>query len=115
MIRRAQDVEKFEKAMFGGPGQPLFSKLLNEDEFAGKGRLFSHVLLRPGDAVGVHRHQGEFEVYFILRGEAVYDDNGVEVVVKAGDVTICPDGEKHGIFNRSSSDVEMIALILFTA
>ncbi len=115
MIRRAQDVERFEKEMFGGPGRPLFSKILNEDEFAGKGRLYSHVVLRPGDAVGVHRHTGEFEVYYILKGDAVYNDNGTEITVRAGDVTVCPDGETHGIANRSDKDVELTALILFTA
>ncbi|MBQ4566932.1 MAG: cupin domain-containing protein [Desulfovibrio sp.] len=113
MIRRANELEQFDKVMFGGPGAPHFTKVLNEGEFENRGRLYNHVLLRPGDAIGVHRHNKEFEVYFILKGEAVYNDNGTEVVVRAGDMTLCPSGEEHGIRNDGPNDVEMMALILF--
>lgn len=47
MIRRADQREKLEKTMFGGPGMAHFTKLMNEDEFEGHGRLYNHVLLRP--------------------------------------------------------------------
>ena len=60
MIRRAQERETCDKTMFGGPGMAHFTKLLNETEFEGKGRLYNHVLLRPGDAVGKHRHNVDF-------------------------------------------------------
>lgn len=114
MIRRAHEREKLEKTMFGGPGMAHFTKLLKEDEFEGRGRLYNHVLLRPGDAVGKHRHNGDFEVFFILKGEGLYDDNGRETTVKAGDVTVCRHGEEHALYNNGPDDLEMVALILYS-
>lgn len=114
MIRRAQERETCDKTMFGGPGMAHFTKLLNETEFEGKGRLYNHVLLRPGDAVGKHRHNGDFEFFFILKGEGLYDDNGCETTVRAGDVTVCRHDEEHALLNNGPDDLEMIALILYS-
>lgn len=113
MIRRKADATTVERSMFGGPGLGRALQILNEGEFAEKGRLFNHVTLAPGCAVGKHAHHGEFEVYYILKGQGTYDDNGTECTVVAGDVTICPDGESHGLLNSGSEDLEFIALILF--
>ena len=113
MIRRAFERQKAENTMFGGPGLSHFTRILNEGEFCGKGRLFSHVLLHPGEGIGNHSHNNEFEVYCFIKGNGTYDDNGKNVEVSAGDVTICPSGENHGIFNSGNEDLEFIALILF--
>lgn len=114
MIRRAAQLEHFEKTMFGGPGVVRFNKLVSEESLHGKGRLYNRVLLRPGAAVGRHRHNGDQEIFYILRGEGLYNDNGREVMVTAGDVTVCNDGEEHALLNTGAEDLEMIALILYT-
>ncbi|WP_165066330.1 cupin domain-containing protein [Desulfovibrio sp. ZJ200] len=114
MIRRADQREKLDKTMFGGPGMAHFTKLLNADELENHGRLYNHLLLRPGDAVGRHRHNGDFEVFFILKGQGLYDDNGSQTTVRAGDVTVCRDGEEHALLNDGPDDLELIALVLFS-
>ena len=114
MIYRADALDGFEKEMFGGPGTTKFTKIVNEEGLAGKGRLFNRVNLKPGCAIGSHKHSGELEIYYVLSGQGTYNDNGTEVLVKAGEVTVCNDGEVHGILNTGTEDLEMIALILFT-
>ncbi|MFT4300196.1 MAG: cupin domain-containing protein [Desulfovibrio sp.] len=114
MIYRADALDGFEKEMFGGPGTTKFTKIVSEDGLAGKGRLFNVVNLKPGCAIGSHKHSGELEIYYVLKGHGTYDDNGTAVQVKPGDVTVCNDGEVHGILNSGTEDMEMIALILFT-
>ena len=114
MIYRADALDGFEKEMFGGPGIAKFTKIVNEEGLAGKGRLFSVASLKPGCAIGSHKHSGELEIYYVLKGQGTYDDNGTAVQVKPGDVTVCNDGEVHGILNSGTEDLEMIALILFT-
>ncbi len=115
MIRKAQKVEKLtvEKAR-GGKGDMLTSVLLLEDEFCNKGRMFNHSVLKPGCSVGYHGHEGDFEAYYILKGAGSYNDNGVERPVSAGDVTLCKDGESHGLENTGTEDLEFIALILYS-
>ena len=115
MIYRADSLECFEKQMFGGPGSTQFTKIVNENGLYGKGRLFNIGLLKPGCAVGDHKHKGEAEIYYILEGEGLYNDNGTEITVKAGDVTVCNDGESHGLKNSGAADLKMVALILHTA
>ena len=114
MINRADTLECFEKELFGGPGAVHFIKIVNEHGLADKGRLFNIGTLKPGCAVGNHKHNGEIEIYYILEGEGLYNDNGVEATVKAGDVTVCNDGESHGLLNTGATDLKMVALILFT-
>ena len=114
MITRADALESFEKELFGGPGAVHFIKIVNENGLAGNGRLFNIGTLKPGCAVGNHKHNGEIEIYYILEGEGMYHDNGVDTPVKAGDVTVCNDGESHGLLNTGSKDLKMVALILFT-
>lgn len=113
MIRRANEIKQEDRTAFGGPGQLHAKVLLEPDEFNKHGRLFNHCTLHTGDAIGVHPHENEFEIYYILTGEGLYNDNGTETKVSAGDFTICYSGEKHGIKNVSDADLTFIALIIY--
>ena len=89
-------------------------RILNgADEMYGKGRVFSHLHLKPGCEVGWHVHQGDGETYYILRGRGLYNDNGTEVEVGPGDVTFVDSGEGHALLNNGEEELEAIALILF--
>ncbi|MBO5491687.1 MAG: cupin domain-containing protein [Desulfovibrio sp.] len=114
MITRADSLDVFDKEIFGGPGVITFTKIVDAPALAGNGRLFNIGVLKPGNAVGYHTHKGELEIYYILEGEGLYNDNGRETTVRAGDVTVCNDGEGHGLLNTGSADLKMVALILFT-
>lgn len=114
MICTNKDLKKDDILnMKGGQGLLHVTNIIKEGDFHGKGRLFSHTLLKPGVSIGNHPHEGEFEVYYILSGEGTYNDNGVSKIVRTGDVTVCPSGEVHGLENTSSEDLHIIALILF--
>ncbi|MBQ9406123.1 MAG: cupin domain-containing protein [Desulfovibrio sp.] len=114
MITRTNALDVFDKELFGGPGYVTFTKIVDAQALAGNGRLFNIATLKPGHAIGYHEHKGELEIYYILEGEGTYNDNGVESIVKAGDVTVCQDGEGHGMINTGQADLKMVALILFT-
>ena len=63
------------------------------------GRLFAHVTIDPGCSIGDHPH-------------GVFNDNGTEVVVRPGDICATGYGEVHGLENRGTEPVELIALIV---
>lgn len=113
MIRRANERTCWSKQMFGAPGVVDAQQILNAGEFADKGRLFSHIVLKPGSGLGDHTHKGDFEIYYILKGEGRYNDNGTPAVLRPGDTSVCLDGETHGIFNDGTENLEFIALVLF--
>jgi len=105
---------KWVEGMVGGPGKVLNRSLIGGPaDLYHSGRLFAHNVLEKGCGVGYHKHEGECEFYYILKGSAEYTDNGKVVTVSAGDVTYTGSGESHGIVNNSDEPCEFIALILF--
>lgn len=77
-----------------------------------KVKLFSHAKLKAGEGVDYHIHTGEFEIYYILSGKALYNDNGEEIQIYPQTVTFTPSGKGHGIKNIGSEPLEFIALIV---
>ena len=115
MIKRASElVTEVATNRFGGKGEVIGTKLLDMEQLQGKGRLFSHSILKPGCSIGYHQHNGDAETYYILKGEGIVNDNGTLVKVQAGDVVFTADGESHSIENTGTEDLEYIALILYS-
>ncbi len=98
--------------MAGGEGYTLIEQLLSDEERGPGSRMFAEVTIEPGSSLGYHEHHGESETYYILSGQGMYQDNGTEYPVKAGDVVYCGDGGAHGVKNTGSGDLKFIALIL---
>lgn len=100
--------------MAGGPGYIKRTDLIESNgDIFNSGRVFAHIVIEKDCGVGYHVHNGDGEIYYILKGEGEYNDNGNIVTVKPGDVTHTLPGEGHGIINRKDEPLEMIALILF--
>lgn len=86
--------------------------ILNEIQMDGKVGLFADVTIEAGGNLDYHEHHGETETYYILEGCGIYNDNGREYEVKAGDVTFCEDGCGHGITCKGDEPVRFMALII---
>ncbi|MCJ7690566.1 MAG: cupin domain-containing protein [Clostridiaceae bacterium] len=114
MIRRGEEMTvEHIQSMRGGNGEAQVVHILEKNEFENKGRLFAKNILKPGTSIGTHEHIGEFETYYIIRGEGIHDYNGVKFKVIAGDMGYTKSGTYHGIENIGSEDLEFIALVLF--
>lgn len=100
-----------EKAAVGVEMRGQRNGMVPIELLGGTGRLFATITLPPQGEVAEHAHHGEFEVYCLLQGAGSYNDNGVTVPVAAGDVTYCPDGEKHGLKNTGDTDLVFVAFI----
>jgi len=53
------------------------------------------------------------ESFFVINGEAEYNDNGETVIIYPGDTTHTPSGEGHSVKSVGNEPLELIALILF--
>ena len=114
MIRKKEDQIVEFRCIRNGKGEAEMHKITNgEAELYGKGRMFNHMFLAPGDSVGEHSHSGDNEIYYFLSGTGTYNDNGNIVQVGAGDTTICNEGETHSLVNTGDVPLEFIALILY--
>jgi len=114
MIRRKEDLVTISKNIRGGSGEIQVTELMKADEFCEKGRLFAKMTVKPGNSVGQHTHMGDFEAYYVLKGEGKYVDNNVEKRIYAGDFTLTNDGEGHELVNDTNEDMEIIALVLYS-
>ena len=95
-----------------GVGEILIEKILDE-ELADKCGLYARVTIPAGSVLGYHEHHGNGESYFVLSGEAVYDDNGKKRIIRPGESTWTPDGSGHGVDNSQGKEpIVFMALIV---
>jgi mannose-6-phosphate isomerase-like protein (cupin superfamily) len=115
MIRRSQDQTIEYRCIRGGVGEVEMHHLLEgADEMYGHGRMYNLMVIEPGGTIGEHEHTGDNEIFYFLEGTGTYNDNGTEVQVGPGDVTICNDGEFHSVANTGDVPLKFIALILYS-
>ncbi len=112
-IRPGEERVDLVEGLRGGVGVVELRHLMESVDFHGSGRQFAYMVLRPGCSIGYHRHDHDFEAYYILRGEGTYNDNGNLVQASPGDFLLCRPGESHGFVNDREADIEYLALILF--
>jgi len=114
MVRRSSEKNVELKRMFDGEGEIILNHILNgREEMYDKGRVFSHVVVRPGCTLGGHVHHGDGETFYILKGQGEYDDNGESVVVGPGDVCFVDAEQSHAMRCLGDEPLEFIALVLF--
>jgi mannose-6-phosphate isomerase-like protein (cupin superfamily) len=100
--------------MRGGAGTVTLKHLLKPEEMLGKGRLFAEITIPPGASIGLHRHDGNVEIYYFLEGKGRYFNNDEAYEVAAGDLTLVDDHNSHSVENTGSVPLKLIGLILFT-
>ena len=116
MIKRKAEIEGKVLTNFkDGVGDVTMYHFLTEQEARGTGRLFvKTVIEQPGNSIGTHKHEGDMEAYYILKGKALVSDNGTDVTLEPGDCNVCPDGQSHSIKNVGDGPLEYMAVILYT-
>ena len=115
MIRKPEEFRiEYKEHMRDGDGTVQLTHFITgPEELNEKGRLFAKITLNPGCSIGYHVHEGDAELFYILKGTAEYNDAGEIRTVTAGDVTICPTGTGHGIANKTDEVVELVAVIVY--
>ena len=115
MVRRKNEMRTDPAEHLQG-GRGVVTKLhaLTADEMNNEARLFGTLSLPPGASIGDHRHTGEMEAFYILRGEGLYHDGETNVQVFPGDVTLVQAGDLHGIENTGEEDLVLLAAIFYT-
>ncbi len=98
----------------GGKGKLNLDLFIKDSEKIKNVKTFAMATLEPGASVGLHKHFGECEIYYILSGIAEYNDDGNVVMMNEGDLSVTYDGQGHGIKNVGNIPLKFIALIVLT-
>ena len=106
--------EKKQETRIKPTGNFTVEHIIDENLFGGANKLFAQITLPPGAEVPIHKHEGNNETYYIVKGKGTYTDEDKEFPVEAGNVTFCIDGGTHGLKNTGSEELQFIALIANT-
>lgn len=96
------DFDKIEEVAHpqfkGGEGDTWFRTYNDGTNKIMRGRL------EPGCSIGLHKHETNSEIIYILSGEArcLYDDG--EERLSVGQCHYCPCGHVHALINASESE-----------
>jgi len=113
MIQRSGNMEiEVRNQMKDGKGAIEVTHILRQIQMGGKCRFFGRMLIKPGCSIGLHRHMNEEEIYYILKGKGIVEDNGIRQEVNEGDVIITGDGCSHSVENNTNEPLEVLGVIL---
>ncbi|MGI6778091.1 MAG: cupin domain-containing protein [Acetivibrionales bacterium] len=110
--KQSKMIREIREQMRGGKGNVEINHIFKEDELNGKCRLFAKITLNEGCSIGLHEHDDEEEIYYIMKGKAMVEDNGVKQELSAGDAVLTGGGASHYIENIGDEALEIMAVIL---
>ena len=115
MIKRSSIMEReIKESMRGGNGSVELIHVFKKEELKGNARLCARIILQPGCSIGLHEHVNEEEIYYIISGKGIVNDNGNTQEVLPGDSVITGGGAFHSIENDINclEPLELMAVIL---
>lgn len=112
MYKKIEELKTETKLNKEGKEKMYKTNLADFDAWDSRVRFFSLVQVKPGEEVDYHIHEGESETFFILSGQGIYNDNGNEVEVTPGMVTLTPSGQGHSIKNTGDEMLIFLAFII---
>ncbi len=89
----------------GGDGHYILKQFADEKTKIMMGRL------QPGCSIGLHRHEGNCEVIYVLSGEGTCLYEGEVETLKPGDVHYCPIDKEHSLMNKGTEDLTFFAIV----
>jgi mannose-6-phosphate isomerase-like protein (cupin superfamily) len=96
-----QKLERFK----GGEG------VFEAKMYADKSIRLLHGRLKPGSSIGMHTHETNSEVIFVLSGTGYTVCDGVKERVAPGMCLYCPKGSSHTLVNDSDEDLVFYAAV----
>lgn len=113
MVKRAEEmIKEIKEQMRGGKGSVEILHVFKQDELKGKARLCARITIAPGSSIGLHQHDSEEEIYYIISGKGLINDNGVTTQVGPGDAVLTGNGDSHSVEAVGDETLEMMAVIL---
>ena len=67
--------------------------------------------LIPGASIGLHTHEGNCEIIYILKGHGTALYNGEKEPVSEGVCHYCPQNQSHSLINDSDEDLIFFAVV----
>lgn len=106
MIINFDAIQKQTLPNFKGGEKEFNAKFFTDDKIK-----ILHGHLAPGASIGMHTHETNCEVIYILEGEGtVFMERSTSTILK-GQCHYCPKGCAHSLKNTSNTDLLFIGII----
>lgn len=106
MLIDFSDIEEKPLEHFKGGEGTFFARMFTDPNVKiMRGRL------EHGASIGLHTHEGNSEIVFILEGKGKMLCDGVYEELSAGSCTYCPEGHEHSLINDSKGDLIFFAVV----
>jgi mannose-6-phosphate isomerase-like protein (cupin superfamily) len=113
MRRKSAEREtEIRHEMKGGKGDVKIIHSFSDQELQSPARLCAEIDIEPGCSIGVHIHELEEEIFYIIEGTAKANDNGEEVILTPGDSLLTGGGRCHGIENIGDKTLRLFATVI---
>ncbi|MGQ9622585.1 MAG: cupin domain-containing protein [Candidatus Caldatribacteriaceae bacterium] len=87
------------------PGVPGFP-----EDFDSCLRFMHETTLPPGASIGLHTHEGNEELYFVIEGKGEMTVDGETAIMEPGDVCLTKSGSSHTFRNIGDTDLRIIVI-----
>ena len=67
--------------------------------------------LTPGSSIGLHKHEGNCEIIYVLSGHGKMHYDGTIEELDPGMCTYCPEGHQHMLVNEGPEDLVFFAVV----
>ena len=67
--------------------------------------------LDPGATIGLHRHEDNREIIYVLSGHGTAMCDGVPEPLGPGDCHFCPEGHEHQLVNDGAEPLVFLAVV----
>lgn len=66
----------------------------------------------PGQTQPAHTHEGSDKVYFVVEGKGMFQVEGEERELGAGEIVLAESGQRHGVVNKGN---ERLVVLVYMA
>lgn len=106
MIINFEEIEQTIFKNFRGGEKETSARMFNDEL-----NRIMHGKLEPGASIGLHTHDENSEIIYILKGtgKVLYDKQ--YEIIKEGICHYCPKGHSHSLINDSTDDLIFFAVV----
>lgn len=106
MIIDFDKIAEEERPHFQGGEKSYFAKMYADDN-----NKIMHGRLEPGASIGLHTHETNSEMIYLLKGNGTVLYDGGSEKVSAGTCHYCPMGHTHSLINDGQEEMEFLAIV----
>lgn len=112
LIRKSETTKIVTENPREGKGIIEGFRYLDSHELSNSLKGFYINELQVNSEIGFHKHPMDEEIYLILEGQGLVNDNGEEKKVEAGDLIYTKKGESHALVNTGDKILRFVAFII---